>query len=182
VAVEIVGTETWVCKKCKKEKPLTAFYRNRKMPSGRQQPCGECVKAVTRSYYAKNKAMCLDKCKAYRLKNIDRIKEQQKQYYHKDRMAYRLRARYMKFGITPEAFLGKLNELNFRCEICGEEEGDKWDGFLLIDGKKPLAVDHDHNTGNYRGLLCRRCNKAIGAFGDSIELLEKAVEYLKQRR
>ncbi|MGE0576133.1 MAG: endonuclease VII domain-containing protein [Reyranella sp.] len=58
-----------------------------------------------------------------------------------------------------------------RCKICRRpaEEG-QW---------KVLRVDHDHATGKIRGLLCHHCNVALGHFGDSPELLERAAEYLR---
>ena len=51
------------------------------------------------------------------------------------------------------------------CQICG-------DNFAV-------ATDHDHVTGKIRGRLCFRCNRAIGALGDTVELLKKAVAYLE---
>jgi len=42
-----------------------------------------------------------------------------------------------------------------------------------------LAVDHEHSTGTIRGLLCINCNKGLGNFKDNIELLEAAIQYLK---
>lgn len=44
-----------------------------------------------------------------------------------------------------------------------------------------LAVDHNHQTGKIRGLLCTNCNTGIGNLRDSIEMLEKAIIYLKER-
>jgi hypothetical protein len=44
--------------------------------------------------------------------------------------------------------------------------------------KNRLAVDHDHETGRIRGLLCAPCNKALGILGDSTAALLRAVEYL----
>ncbi len=55
------------------------------------------------------------------------------------------------------------------CAICG---GD--------DGKRSLAVDHDHATEKIRGLLCSRCNMGIGAFGDSAPLMRDAATYLER--
>lgn len=53
------------------------------------------------------------------------------------------------------------------CMICGREE--------------KLVVDHDHATGNIRGLLCNHCNRGLGHFGDNIQFLDNAIRYLKDR-
>jgi hypothetical protein len=42
-----------------------------------------------------------------------------------------------------------------------------------------LSIDHCHNTGKVRGLLCDHCNKGLGLFKDNIDYLNKAIEYLK---
>jgi hypothetical protein len=42
-----------------------------------------------------------------------------------------------------------------------------------------VAVDHDHKTNKVRGLLCNACNKGLGHFHDNVELLQKAINYLK---
>jgi hypothetical protein len=43
-----------------------------------------------------------------------------------------------------------------------------------------MRVDHDHATGKVRGLLCNRCNVALGIFGDTIQGVERVIEYLKR--
>jgi hypothetical protein len=50
------------------------------------------------------------------------------------------------------------------CVICGSEE--------------PLVVDHDHHTGEVRGMLCNHCNRGLGHFRDNPTLLEFAAQYL----
>jgi len=66
-----------------------------------------------------------------------------------------------------------------------DEMFDKQSGLCLIC-KEPcnsgyrLAVDHNHATGKVRGLLCGKCNRGLGNFGDSILLLEQAIKYLKE--
>jgi len=60
------------------------------------------------------------------------------------------------------------------CRICGSE------GFVISrNGKAKLAVDHNHLTGEVRGLLCHNCNRALGLFGDNPDIIRKAVEYLE---
>lgn len=75
------------------------------------------------------------------------------------------------YGITVEEYEELSAHQNHVCWICGKKETTK-DGYL--------HVDHCHKTGKIRGLLCGLCNRGIGALGDSIELLEKAIEYLKE--
>jgi hypothetical protein len=41
------------------------------------------------------------------------------------------------------------------------------------------AIDHNHDTGEFRGVLCRQCNRALGMFKDSSTILRNAVEYLE---
>ena len=55
-------------------------------------------------------------------------------------------------------------------------------GFLIGNNghTEHLAVDHDHETGQVRDLLCHNCNRALGLFQDSIETVEAALNYLKK--
>lgn len=58
------------------------------------------------------------------------------------------------------------------CAICETHQ---------MDLKRSLAVDHCHETGKVRGLLCGECNKALGMFDDNTALLNSAVDYLKDK-
>jgi hypothetical protein len=66
-------------------------------------------------------------------------------------------------------------EQNGVCWIC--EKRTRGRG----EEKNTLAVDHNHKTGKIRGLLCSNCNTGLGNLRDSIELLEKAITYLKEK-
>jgi formate dehydrogenase maturation protein FdhE len=71
-----------------------------------------------------------------------------------------------KYGLTVEEFRRMEKEQGGCCAVCG------------IKPDYRLCVDHRHDTGKVRGLLCRTCNKAIGQLGDTPEDLLKAYQYL----
>ncbi len=79
-----------------------------------------------------------------------------------------VRRRFYLYGITKDQYEDLLVKQNGVCAIC-----------LSLDLKKTLCVDHDHQTGRIRGLLCSKCNKGLGLFGDTRDLLLKAVKYLE---
>lgn len=82
-----------------------------------------------------------------------------------------------KFGISLEEYVQMAVERGNKCDICGQPETQMRDGKV-----KALAVDHDHNTGAVRGLLCCDCNQALGKFKDSTAILTSAIQYLDKDR
>ncbi len=70
------------------------------------------------------------------------------------------------YGITAKDYYRMLFEQGEVCKICGQSS------------HKALAVDHNHDTGQIRGLLCKDCNTGLGLFKDSMALIEKAAAYL----
>lgn len=80
------------------------------------------------------------------------------------------------FGITLEEYEDMLEKQDRKCAICESTSGGN-----SQYGEKKLAVDHDHDTGKVRGLLCENCNRSLGMMRDSVELLGKAIVYLKER-
>lgn len=78
------------------------------------------------------------------------------------------------FGITVDVYQTLFDEQGGVCAICARPETATRGGRV-----KWMAVDHCHDTGVIRGLLCSACNVAIGAFDDDIERLERAIAYLK---
>ena len=76
-----------------------------------------------------------------------------------------------KYGLTPDDYERMFEEQDGGCKICGHKPtGEKRDRYL--------AVDHCHDTGAVRGLLCSACNSGLGHFKDDPLLLEKAIRYL----
>lgn len=79
------------------------------------------------------------------------------------------------YSISLEEYEYLVERAGGCCEICGGE------GFLMRDWhKSKLVIDHDHSTGDVRGLLCHNCNRGLGLFQDKIENLETAIRYLER--
>jgi|SRR5579859_6476634 len=73
------------------------------------------------------------------------------------------------YGISLLDYERLVRDQDNKCAICGQEDNLGW-----------LSVDHNHETGEVRGLLCRACNAAIGALKDDPDLVRKALEYLER--
>lgn len=81
------------------------------------------------------------------------------------------------YGVTLEWYNDRLEEQNGTCAICKEPETTKIRGKTIS-----LSVDHCHNTGTARGLLCTSCNRGLGMFRDKVDYLKSAIEYLESEK
>jgi hypothetical protein len=84
---------------------------------------------------------------------------------------FKLNGELKRHDIVYKELFEKQNGL---CAICGKEETHTFKGKI-----KQLSIDHDHKTGEVRGLLCNKCNTGLGGFMDNVEFLLKAIQYLK---
>lgn len=130
--------------------------------------CGVSKPATTEFFYA-NESLSdglSSKCKpckrAYQREKYERDQEAKKEA---DRR-YRLRQK----GLEPEDYERLLESQDGTCAICDEPPKQ-------IDR---LCVDHNHDTGEVRGLLCRTCNQGIGLLGDAPEGVRSALQYLEE--
>ena len=82
-----------------------------------------------------------------------------------------------EYGISTEIYENLIKLQDNKCAICNKDEVRK---FKTRNTTVRLAVDHCHKTGKIRELLCSKCNAALGAVGDSIDILEKMISYLKK--
>lgn len=80
-----------------------------------------------------------------------------------------------RFKLSPEKFYEMLSNQNNLCAICQKPETQIKRNYNKV---KMLSVDHCHTTGKVRGLLCMKCNAALGMFKDSIDNLKSAILYL----
>ncbi|MCA1696558.1 MAG: endonuclease VII domain-containing protein [Actinobacteria bacterium] len=127
--------------------------------------CLVCSAEATRYY---NDVVGLD---VVRQRNVASYKKN----YRTSVRAYRLQK---LFGITLEQYQAMFAAQGGVCAICGEPERQVRKSSSPVE----LAVDHDHETGVIRALLCNNCNKGLGCLMDSPELLRRAALYLEKHR
>jgi hypothetical protein len=192
------------CPDCQQNKKIEDFHANRRRPDGLAYYCKECAAARSRDSYARRQARsgrvvraarvemaplpegtrrCLDCDLVKRLEDFPRNRndEQGRHTYckpcHNARGAetrqrlyggsrhYHLMRRY---GISAAQADAMLEEQDGLCAICQERPAEH--------------VDHDHETGAVRGLLCFNCNGGLGQFRDRVDILKKAIAYLERTR
>lgn len=116
----------------------------------------------------------------WRTENRVRCREYNVRAYHKDvaKGTRRIRDRKTRlrinYNLTIEQDGAMLEKQSGVCAICSKPETKTVNGNIV-----PLAVDHDHNTGVVRGLLCDSCNVGLGRFKDDPALLKAAIAYLQ---
>ena len=160
-----------VCKKCGLSKPLEDFYRAAGMRDGRRNDCKVCDLAAKRQRYLADPQAAIARVKRWQQANPDRVN-----VYHRARRAEPAtkkaeRSGYLKrkYGITVEQYDELLASQGGRCAICRREPRPDIS----------LHLDHDHESGQLRGILCFRCNNALGDFDDDPTLLQAALGYLR---
>ena len=140
------------CNKCEKEFDIENFYITSKN-GNRRRECKYCFRKISQKSRDENR----DRFREY-------WRRASKKAYGKDVPGFNLRKNY---GITREQFVDIAMSQDGRCKIC-ELKTDK------------LCVDHDHETGKIRGLLCGKCNYGLGMFNDKVELFEMAIKYISK--
>lgn len=88
--------------------------------------------------------------------------------FNNNEKTYKLKANY---NLSREDYQNLLTSQDYKCAICETE---------IVAFTKQTHVDHNHDTGRVRGLLCNRCNMGLGLFKDSWQLLSGALNYLER--
>jgi hypothetical protein len=140
------------CSKCGEVKTTNNFNKDCHKKSGFRTCCKQC-QAFSKAVYSKTKTRVI---KNYSKQNSEKAKRSKLRVH---------------FNLTLEQYYEQLESQNSLCAICGHPEE-------VI--KRRLCVDHDHITGQVRGLLCGKCNCAIGLLGDDPTLIKAALTYLKK--
>jgi len=129
------------------------------------------VKAYTQlNYEDRNQA------RRERYANDEEYRQKQKnkaaKYNHSHPRAKKDQHLRKSFGITLRDYEELLESQDRKCAICGRKDSGNTKSEYFF-------VDHNHKTGEIRGLLCSKCNFGIGQFNDDVDLLANAINYLK---
>jgi hypothetical protein len=148
-----VEPATKPCRDCGAHKPLDQFPLQKGGRWGRHPLCKPCRAAQERERYQRYR----DRILATQAADPARREKQ------------RWRDLRRRRGASREQYEAMYKAQRGRCAICGTPHD-------------VLHVDHDHSTGRVRGLLCGRCNLALGHFRDDPEALRAAARYLREKQ
>jgi Recombination endonuclease VII len=154
------------CTECCLEKDESRFSKKR---SGLNTRCKECIGKYMKHLYAKDRPKELEKRKAWYRKNQARVKREAKNRYASNKEDIKFRRIFLKYGLTKEGYENLLAEQNGTCAVC-----------KLPNSFKSFAVDHNHITLAVRGLLCDKCNTALGLLDEDIERMASLISYVKK--
>jgi|SRR5215469_3883691 len=166
------------CRRCGELKVVSKYQRI--LGDKLRAQCRDCYNEQRRkNYQVTDKGRLLERWRNHYERHKERIKAYQAEYQPKHYKANRERYRQWRFtwqlkryGMSREDLLKMLEGQGGRCKICGYEFGS---------GNKRRAIDHCHESGKVRGILCNGCNVAIALLG-TVENCESAVQYLKQQQ
>src|SRR5271166_6351655 len=151
IGLKLISEKT--CNKCNQTKGCINFFKDIGIADGYATICKECKMEGTYKWREENREQYNAKMREYRKNNPHKFRESH------------LRRSY---SLTTEQFVAMLNEQGNSCRICKK----------VFAQQKDTRVDHNHITGEVRGILCAGCNRAI-AIMDNVELYAAARQYLK---
>lgn len=110
----------------------------------------------------------------WRKRNKDHLNKKQREWYSKrnkqnpelEKEKRKEAQLKYKYNISKDDYDSLLVKFDYKCALCNNSNN--------------LCIDHDHSTGQIRGILCKACNSALGRLGDTQESLEKVLKYLKE--
>jgi hypothetical protein len=164
-------TDCKPCKQCGVTKPLDDFYRHPTARDGRRGQCKACILYRASLRYQDDPEKFKERTRLYRESNPDQLREYKRRRKEKTREWCRTRL-LRQYGLDEGEFDAMAAAQGDRCAIC---ETDTPGGAHNV-----WHIDHCHDTGRVRGLLCQRCNVGLGYFSDDPAVLSAAVDYLER--
>ncbi len=161
-----------ICIKCGELKPIDLFYAQAGMRDGHRNDCKSCMRSRHRAWYQGNREKSIASVQRWREDNPEKYQAwlKRNREENKEKRREQSRRTHLKraYGLTQNMFEALVLAQLGKCAICGSLEAPN------------LHVDHDHRTNKVRGLLCGKCNKAIGLLDDDPDRLMTARGYLKR--
>lgn len=152
--LSVVSEQSKSCPKCGEEKFLSAFAKDKSKKLGVSSYCKDCS----------------TKSRLIRYRQSPEIeKQKQKEYYSKNKHVFKGYSLKALYGLNQTQFNAMRSSQNYSCKICKTHENNL---------NRGLFVDHCHETGKIRGLLCQSCNTMLGNAKDSILVLQAGIDYL----
>lgn len=176
---------TMVCRLCENEKPIEEF-RIRSDTGRRRTECWPCRYAQQYQRTSERQPLTPERRREqvrrslakWRIAHPEKHRQNCAEWYEENGRQYAWERQLAAYGLTPEDYDDLFMAQQGVCAVCFEPER-----ITRNDGEvRPLVVDHNHDTGEVRGLLCSTCNTGIGMLKDSSDLLESALIYLKEVR
>lgn len=157
------------CSRCKESKQSEDFYPDKSKASGLSSQCRPCRGLWGKTYRESSevKEAANTRSKKWYADNVERARK-----YAKENPEDPVNRLLRNYGMTRYEYDLLLVSQNHKCAVCESPTGNKV-GHRLV-------VDHDHSTGQVRGLLCHSCNRGIGMLRDSAVILKRAFNYLKE--
>lgn len=142
------------CSTCGDVLKLECFYSNPGQKTGYSSVCKKCHSKAGKEYRKRPEV-------------IKKNKKKSKEWYENNKEKIKDWELQNKYGITIEQYNIMIKSQDNKCIICEKED--------------KLFVDHNHDTGKVRGLLCHFCNAGLGCFRDNINNLKQAIKYIEER-
>ncbi len=158
-----------LCRDCGAAKSLEAFNKHPKTRDGRQPHCRDCQRAYGARHYRANKARYEEQAKRWRAENPERARAtRRRNYLENPPTAAQRREGWLRwrYGISTADYEALFQTQGGICAIC------------QLSSAQALRVDHDHDTGQVRGLLCHNCNAMLGLVREDADVLSSAIRYL----
>jgi len=139
-------------------KPMKLCKRGHDMAKSRKKAkdghtfCSECAREYAKEYHKKHPEYQKRYCRAYQ-------KTHPRKYYHIKR----------NYGLEQEQVIEIMESQHYKCAICD-----------IPFNETQACIDHNHETNNVRGILCRTCNTGIGSLKNSVKILQSAIKYLNK--
>lgn len=148
------GVRMLRCSTCKEIKRKTDFYASKKLSRGFDYHCKVCRRAITAEHARRNPEKKKVAYQQWADQNKSHLAKKSREYKH----------RYL-FGLEPEDYRDLVEAQGGVCAIC-RTAGNR------------LCVDHDHGTGEVRGILCTKCNLTLGYYENGLKMKTHIDSYL----